>query len=630
MPNFLTHPVTRRAALARIGLIAGASATSLPAHASASASVAASGASASSLLMMNPRGRTYRSLAGRSESGEWRVIVDPYDTGYYDYRRRPNPNGYFRDESPSSPSALQEYDFDTSPTLSVPGDWNSQDPQLALYEGAVWYRRRFVGPDEGTRHTLRFEAVSLRCQVWLDGESLGEHEGGFTPFEFDVTDRVNAGQEHSLVLRVLADRREDAVPTVATDWWNYAGVIRDVLLVSTASHTVADARLELANDAGDRLVGWAVVDPPEPGHVVALSIPELEVDVESVTDDEGVAHFSVDAEPERWRPLAARLYDVSWRLGEDTVTDRIGFRTLRTEGPDILVNEEPTFLRGISMHDERLGLEGGRPRNDAERRALLDEVLALGCNFVRLAHYPHDEATVRLCDELGLMVWAEIPVYWTIDFESEATLRSARLQLTELVLRDRRRCSVVLWSVGNETPVSPARTEFLRTLVRDVRALDSTRLLTAALEQHAITPEEREVSDPLGEDLDVLGLNQYLGWYDRLPGDFEHVSWSTVWEKPLVISEFGAGVLCGREGPATERWTEAYGVALYQEQLRMLSRIPNLRGMSPWILKDFRSPRRPLPVIQDFWNRKGLLAPDGTRKGAWEVLRDHYAALASK
>ncbi len=287
------------------------------------------------------------------------------------------------------------------------------------------------------------------------------------------------------------------------------------------------------------------------------------------------------------------------------------------------------FLRGISLH-EQAPLREGRAHGQADARTLLGWARELGANFVRLAHYPHDEHTVRLADELGLLVWAEIPVYWTIDWESAETLADALGQLSELVTRDRNRASVIIWSVANETPPTAARLRFLRELVGRARQLDPTRLVSAALERREVDPLTQRIDDPLGADLDVLGCNEYLGWYDGLPDRPDGVRWETPYEKPLIMTELGADALAGLHGDPLTRWTEEYQAAVYEHQLRMLERIPFLAGMSPWILADFRSPRRTLPGIQDGWNRKGLVSDRGERKLAFEILQRHYRKLARR
>jgi beta-glucuronidase len=238
----------------------------------------------------------------------------------------------------------------------------------------------------------------------------------------------------------------------------------------------------------------------------------------------------------------------------------------------------------------------------------------------------------RVADELGLMLWEEVPVYWTIAWDNPDTLANARAQLAGLIVRDRSRASVIVWSVANETPISEARTRFLKSLVDTARSLDATRLVSAAMEVRT-DPHDRAhkiVDDPFGAFTDLLSFNEYIGWYDGLPDMLPNVRWSLAYDKPVVISEFGADALQGLHGDASVRFTEEYQARLYRLTLEMLGRIPQWRGATPWILCDFRSPRRPLPRIEDGWNRKGLIGSNGQRKQAFLELRAFYESLAGQ
>lgn len=579
-------------------------------------------------LIVNVEGRAATSLNGR-----WRTIVDPYETGYYNYRRRPDANGWFRDRAPANPQELIEYDFDQSPLLNVPGDWNSQRPELLFYEGTVWYRIRFeraLAP--GRRLFVHFGAANYLARAYFDGTELGMHEGGFTPFNFEVTGLMKPG-EHSLVVKVDNSRRPEAVPTVNSDWWNYGGLTRDVVLVETPSTFVRDYALQLDPADPRRARGWVQLDGPEAARTpVTVRIPSAGLTQTVTPGADGRAEVSLDARRlRRWSPSAPTLYDVEIVTAAETVRDRIGFRTLAVRGGEILLNGEPVFLRGISMHEEA-PYEARRAFSRDDARTSLGWVRELGGNFVRLAHYPHNEAVLRVADEMGILVWAEIPVYWTIQWENPATLASARQQLGEMITRDRNRASVILWSVANETPrdANPAagpRIDFLRSLVSHVRSMDDTRLVTAALEHRYVGRDTILIDDPLGEVLDVLGNNEYLGWYDGTPWKADSITWRSAYDKPLVMSEFGGDALQGLHGPASHRWTEEYQALIYQRQAAMLRRIPGLAGTSPWILKDFRSPRRPLPGIQDYFNRKGLISDRGERKQAFYELQRFYAEM---
>ena len=575
---------------------------------------------------------------GLNLNGPWHVIVDPYETGYYNYRREPfdaaarPTGGYFLDHKPADKSELVEYDFDQSPTLNVPGDWNSQDEKLFYYEGSVWYRRLFdYRPTAaGRRLFLYFGAANYQADVYLNGKKLGRHIGGFTPFEFEVTGLVQE-KGNSLVVRVDNTRHAEAVPTVNTDWWNYGGLTRDVRLVETPVTFVRDYRVQLKKGAPGRIEATVQLDGVQRHQHVTLTIPDARLTAETDTDDMGAAHFELAAPHlELWSPERPRLYEVSVAAATDRISDKIGFRTIEVHGTDILLNGRPVFLRGICLHEEN-PLEGRRAYSPEDARLLLGWARELNCNFVRLAHYPHNEHLARVADELGLMLWEEIPVYWTIQWENPATLQNATAQLTDLIVRDRNRASVIVWSVANETPVSEPRTRFLKSLIGTARVLDDTRLVSAAMEVHGNPADanRRVVDDPLGEFTDLLSFNQYIGWYDGLPDKLPQITWSLGYNKPVVISEFGADAKQGFHADRLTRFSEEYQADLYRQTLAMLQNIPQWRGVTPWILCDFRSPRRPLPGVQDGWNRKGLLGANGVKKEAFSVLKDFYDQRAT-
>src|SRR5258706_1835823 len=341
-----------------------------------------------------------------------------------------------------------------------------------------------------------------------------------------------------------------------------------------------------------------------------------------------MAEFSVsDKRLQLSSPDHPKLYKVEIESGSDAskdkIEDEIGFRSIEVRGHEVLLNGAPIFLRGVSIHEEA-PYRSGRANSEDDAKTLLGWAKELGANFVRLAHYPHNEHMLRMADRMGLMVWSEIPVYWDIRWDNPATLANAENQLTANITRDTNRASIAIWSVGNETPVTDARTKFMQSLVKTARALDSTRLLSAALQVQHRDGTTRMIDDPLGADLDVLGCNEYIGWYEGKPEDADKANWKSPYDKPLIMSEFGGSALSGLHGNSDARFTEEYQEDLYKHQVAMLDRIPFLRGTSPWILMDFRSPRRLLPGIQDYYNRKGLVSDQGEKKKVFYVLQKWY------
>ena len=401
-------------------------------------------------------------------NGTWNYIVDPFDTGYFDYRRQPLKDGFFLNLKAEAPGDRYEYDFDRSATMTIPGDWNTQDDRLFFYEGTIWFKKDFTyAARPGKRVFLYFGAVNYICNVWVNGQEAGSHEGGFTPFSFDVTELLQEG-DNFVIVRVNNERNPENVPTLNFDWWNYGGITRDVMLVETPEVFIDDYLVQLPKGMTDVVEGYIRLNSPTAGVPVGLQIPELGIDRQFVTDEQGEVHFRMGARPELWSPASPRLYDVTVSGPEETICDRIGFRNISTEGKSILLNGQPIFLKGISIHEEA-PFRQGRVISREEATILLGWAKELGCNFVRLAHYPHNEHTIRVAEEMGLMVWSEIPVYWTIRFDNPPTLQNASAQLREMMERDKNRCAVVVWSVANETPHSPARDAFLQNLAEQVR-----------------------------------------------------------------------------------------------------------------------------------------------------------------
>ena len=577
-------------------------------------------------ILQNPDMRKFISL-----NGEWHSIIDPYENGFYSYRYEERGDGYFKNAKPRNPSDLVEYDFDKSPTLQVPGDWNSQDERLFLYEGTVWYYRDFqLDKREDKRYLLYFGAVNYQAVVYVNGEKVGKHEGGFTPFQFDVSDYVQNG-DNFVVVKADNRRERDQVPTVNTDWWNYGGITRPVKLLELERTYIADYKIQLVKGNTGEIRGWIKIagDKQDDYGQVRIAIPELNVHQTIKLGNDILAEFTFAAEPELWSPQNPKLYNVEVIYGGETIRDRIGFRTVKTEGRNILLNGKQIFLRGVSIHEEAPTREG-RAWSEEDARKTLSWAKELGCNFVRLAHYPHNEAMLKTADEMGLLVWAEIPVYWTVQFDDPHVYARAEQQLEEMISRDKNRASIILWSVANETPNDEARLTFLQKLSEKAHTLDNSRFITAALESQVSKDGVRVINDPFAGTVDVIGINSYCGWYGGTPESCSRLRWDSPYDKPVIISEFGGGALYGKHGKESERWTEEYQAAVYRHNIAMIENMTFVKGMTPWILKDFRSPRRPLPGIQDYWNRKGLLSEKGERKLAWKVLFDFYQKIKSK
>ena len=574
-----------------------------------------------------------------SLNGKWHYIIDVQEEGYYDYRMNPTRWGFFQNAKPQRPEDLIEYDFDKAATMNIPGDWNTQDERLFFYEGTVWFKTSFQisnlkSQNSNQRTLLYFGAVNYDTHVYVNGHHVMHHVGGFTPFNADVTDQLKEG-ENVVIVKVDNKRHAEDVPTQIFDWWNYGGITRDVMLVNVPTTYIENYKLALSprsqivngKSVNSKLsLDFALnLNAKEAGKQVTLSIPELKIKQLLTTDAEGRISTSFDVKQKMlqlWSPENPKLYDVELTLDGNTLRDEIGFRTIETLGKQLLLNGQPIFLRGVSIHEEAPN-GGGRANGTETAHTLLSWAKELGCNYVRLAHYPHNEYMIREAERMGILVWSEIPVYWTIAWNNPKTFDNAKAQLTDMIRRDHNRANVIIWSIANETPHSRERDTFLGNLAKYARSLDSTRLISMAMEVTGASNYVNRLNDNMNEYVDVVSFNQYIGWY-RDVNDAPKMKWEIPYNKPVIISEFGGGAKYGYHGAKNQRWTEEFQENLYRENCAMLDKIEGLAGTTPWILKDFRSPRRVLPDVQDYYNRKGLFSDKGEKKKAFYVLKEWY------
>ncbi|MFY9243493.1 MAG: glycoside hydrolase family 2 TIM barrel-domain containing protein [Polaribacter sp.] len=570
-----------------------------------------------------------------SLNGMWKYIVDPYENGFYNYRyepfedqKNPSRNAFFKNAKAENKTDLLEYNFDKSDSIKVPSDWNTRKENLFYYEGTVWYKKSFdyKTDKKNNRVFVYFGASNYETDVYFNGKKLGKHIGGFTPFNFEITSLLKE-TDNFLVVKVDNKRKKEAVPTLNTDWWNYGGITRDVKLVEVANNFIEDYFIQLNKENKNEIIGKIALNGSDIStKEITINIPELRIEKKVISDKNGVATFTINSNKIKyWSTKNPKLYEVILNFNSYKIKDKIGFRTIKTSGHSILLNDEKIYLKGISIHEES-PITGGRGNSFDDAKKLLTWAKELGCNYVRLAHYPHNENMLRLADEMGILVWEENPVYWTISWENETTYNNAKNQLSEVIQRDKNRASVIIWSMANETPTSEARNEFLKKLADFTRKEDPTRLISAALEQsdHQGNKNIRTISDEFADVVDVLSFNQYIGWYDGLPDKTETITWKITQNKPVLISEFGAGAKKDFYADKDTRWSEEYQANLYDKTIKMIDKIEQLQGFSPWILVDFRSPRRVLPEIQDGWNRKGLISEKGEKKKAFFVLKNFY------
>lgn len=540
----------------------------------------------------------------RSLNGDWHFVEDWYETALR--------SSWCFEDSHGEPA---DFDWDAWPLTKVPAVWNLAKPELKYFEGLGCYMKTFDQPKPSGRLFLQFEGASYRTYVFLNHHYVGMHDGGSTPFTFEIGKFVKE-KDNRLMVCVDGRRDPERVPMDNTDWFLYSGLYRDVSLFETPEAFLSDWFVRLMPDRHHIALDFQVEGADEGS--ATFSIAELGIK-EEVLFHQGKGSLIVEAEPELWDIASPRLYQVSLSYGKDCLSDQIGFRTIQVEGTKILLNGRQIFLKGICCHEDYP--ERGKSSTASDRMQSIKDAQELGAVFMRLAHYPHCREMAKLADKMGMLLWEEIPVYWAIDFESEKTYADAENQLKELIRRDKNRASVIIWSVGNENEDTDARLSFMSRLATCAKSADPSRLVSAAC---LVNQQKLAIEDRLMEDLDVIGNNEYYGWYDHDFTKLPKILANSHLSKPVVITEFGGGARIGTHGSEQEMWTEEYQEKLYEKQFAMQSSCPFIQGCTPWILYDFRAPRR-MNRHQEGYNRKGLIDSDHKRKKlAWNVVSDFY------
>lgn len=549
-----------------------------------------------------------------SLNGIWHYAVDQYDTcmihKWYEEK-------YYDDKGNLLPV---DYSFDEWDTMNLPCCWNTFDKMYLLYEGSMIFTRKFFfeRQREDERVLLKIGAVNYLCRVFLNKKYVGMHRGGSTPFYFDITDFL----EHSNRILIQADstRRDEQVPPAITDWFNYGGIYRDIEIIRVPKIHIKKFQISLEPGSDFKKIRTDIMLSETVNSTAVLTIDELGIKQEIMINN-GKGEIIFEAFPKLWSPENPKLYQVTLSCENDVVSDRVGFREIQVKGMDILLNGKSIFLRGISCHED--SATNGKALTDEERRENICIAKELGCNFMRVAHYPHSERMAQLADELGILLWEEIPVYWNVHFKSEDTYQDAENQLCELITRDFNRASVIIWSVGNENNDTDDRLKFMGKLAEFSHKIDHTRLVSAACFANFV---KNVIDDRLEKYLDIIGINEYYGWYSP---DFKILSEildNSNPQKPIIITEFGADAYTGNRGTITDKGTEDCQAFIYEKQIENIQKISYIKGMTPWILRDFRCPRR-TNITQKYYNTKGLISANGTRKMAFYILRDFYNSI---
>ena len=597
--------------------------------------------------MLAPRWTTSRTA--RRLDGLWDFTFDPQSRGVTEQ--------WWRDQLPAARP------------MPVPASYNDLvvDRGEREHVGDVWYQTQVVAPPAvpGRRTVLRFDAATHRAEVWVNDTRVGTHEGGYTPFEFDISALVSGLDSLRLTVRVDNRLTMHSIPpgivsvgddgrrqqSYFHDFFNYAGLSRSVWLLSTPARHIADivVRTDLGTGCGvvhyEAEIAGTGLDISDPRSDQTTVILRDATGASVGTSSGAIGSLTVDG-AELWSPENPYLYTLEVRHESGTDVDvysiPVGIRTIHVDGARLLLNGKPIYLRGFGMHEDAAWR--GKGHDDVRMARDFALLRWIGANSFRTSHYPYAEEVLDLADRLGFLVIDEtaavglnlalnserVHVEDTRTFRpgavDDTTLETHLAAIRELIARDKNHPSVVMWSVANEPDTTePASRPYFTALAQLVRDLDDTRPVGFA-NVGLSTPDVDQVTDLF----DVILLNRYFGWYvdsgdlitaeRRLEDELR--LWASRYNKPIVITEFGADALAGLHSLPAQMWSEEFQQQLVSTYLDVFARAENVVGEHVWSFADFATMQGANRVIG---NRKGIFTREREPKAVAYLLRERWS-----
>ena len=558
----------------------------------------------------------------------------------------------------------------TEDLMVVPSSFNdvAVESEKRYFIGDNWYERTFAVPsfESDEELVLRFGSVTHQAKVYVNGQLLGEHIGGFTPFEVRIPEELT--REKELLISVCANNildhttlpvgnySEEKLPdgTVKKkvsenfDFFNYAGIQRPVQLLVLPKARIEDIVVTYDVHENDATVK-VVVEHTANGGTAKVTL--LDEDGEVVAKGEAESELEI-VNVRRWEVLDAYLYTAKVELfaGDELVDEYeelFGVRTVRVEKGQFLVNDKPVYFKGFGKHED--SYVNGRGFNEAVNLMDLNLMKNMGANSYRTAHYPYSEEMMRLSDRMGFLVIDEVPAVGLFanftaalsmnrggtkpikTWEFYQTMENHKLALKELVARDKNHACVVLWSVANEPDgAGEGADKYFEPLVKYVKELDPQKRPTTVVNIMMATPEQDLIS-PL---IDVLCLNRYYGWYLN-HGDIEGArvglrkelkEWQEKYpDKPIIMTEYGADTLPGYHSNWDVPYTEEYQERFHQMSHEVFDELENFVGEHVWNFADFETNSYALIRIQG--NHKGLFTRDRNPKSIVKLFRNRWNTI---
>lgn len=537
--------------------------------------------------------------------------------------------------------------------MTVPASYNdlSEDPKVKKHVGKVWYEREFYIPDHlnGKRIILRFGSVTHYGKVWVNGQYVMEHAGGYTPFEGDISNYVSFDKKNRVT--VVVDNVLDFTTTPIGrmegknldyffDFFNYSGIHRPVKLYTTSKEYIEDITIITDVKQGNGIVNYDV----ETVGSENVKVSVVDEDGNVIAQSAGIKGSIKIKDPRRWEPGNAYLYTLNVQLAdnEGTIIDhyeeQFGIRTVEVKGKNFLINGKPFYFKGFGKHEDTE--LNGRGLNEVANIKDFSLMKWLGANSFRTAHYPYSEEIMRLADREGIVVIDETAavglhinlmgaimggVAKRTTWEQVQTHESHAQAISELIKRDKNHPSVVMWSIANEPAGDEEGAyEYFKPLVDLTKELDPTRPLTIVSFQTA-TPK----TDLIHSLCDVFCLNRYYGWYTQ-SGDLEAAEeqlrgelkeWWQTSEKPIIITEFGVDTMHGLTSTVPTMWTEEFQVEFLKMYHKVFDELDHVIGEHVWNFADFATKDG---IIRVGGNKKGVFTRDRKPKKAAFLLHERY------